>query len=38
MLLKLKYVKNMFPIIKSKYKVVEPYYMEGSTPNGPVVF
>ena len=25
-------------IIKAKYYVIEPYYMEGSTPDGPVVF
>jgi hypothetical protein len=25
-------------ILKAKYYVVEPYYMEGSTPDGPVVF
>jgi hypothetical protein len=23
---------------KAKYKIVEPYYMEGSTPDGPVLF
>ena len=29
---------NKFLMIKSKYFVVEPYYMDYSTPDGPVVF
>ena len=29
---------NNFLIIKAKYYVIEPYYMEGTTPDGPVVF
>jgi hypothetical protein len=29
---------NKFLIIKAKYYVVEPYYMEGFTPDGLVVF
>ena len=32
----LKYIK--FLTIKAKYHVVEPHYMEGTTPDGPVVF
>jgi hypothetical protein len=24
-------------IIKAKYYVIEPYYMEGTTPDGPVM-
>ena len=31
-------ILNRFLIKKAKYYVVEPYYMEGSTPDGPVVF
>jgi hypothetical protein len=31
-------LKNKFLIIKAKYYVIEPYYMEGTTPDGPVVF
>ena len=30
--------KISFLYQKAKYKVVEPYYMEGTTPDGPVVF
>ena len=33
---KLFYIK--FLIIKAKYHVIEPYYMEGTTPDGLVVF
>ena len=29
---------NKFLIIKAKYNVVEPYYMEGTTADGLVVF
>jgi hypothetical protein len=29
---------NKFLIIKAKYNIVEPYYMEGTTPDGPAVF
>jgi hypothetical protein len=28
----------MFLIIKANYDVVEPHFMEGTTPDGPVVF
>jgi hypothetical protein len=31
-------LKNRFLIIKAKYDVIEPYYMEGTTPDGPVLF
>ena len=29
---------NKFLIKKAKYYVIEPYYMEGTTPDGTVVF
>jgi hypothetical protein len=39
------YIRNMesknfklFLTIKAKYDVIEPHYMEGTTPDGPVVF
>ncbi|MGZ5551818.1 MAG: hypothetical protein ACXWE7_13640 [Nitrososphaeraceae archaeon] len=31
-------LKNKFLIIKAKYDVIEPHYIEGTTPDGPVVF
>jgi hypothetical protein len=30
--------KNKFLTIKAKYDAIDPYYMEGTTPDGPVVF
>ena len=30
--------KNKFLTIKAKYYVIEPYYMAGSTPDGPVMY
>ena len=33
-----KQCKDKFLIIKAKYYVIEPHYMEGTTPDGPVVF
>ena len=29
-------LKNKFLIINAKYYVIEPHYMEGTTPDGPV--
>ena len=29
---------NKFLTIKAKYNVIEPHYMEGTTPDWPVVF
>jgi hypothetical protein len=34
----MKPILNKFLIIKAKYNVIEPYYMEGTTPDGRVVF
>ena len=31
-------ILNKFLIIKAKYNIVESHYMEGTTPDGPVVF
>jgi hypothetical protein len=32
------WILNKFLITKAKYKLIEPYYMDDSTPNRPVVF
>ena len=29
---------NEIQTIKTKYNVIEPHYMEGTTPDGPVAF